>query len=149
MLDLVYEAMRGCLMDDVVRLSGKLRMELLSLVLLAPLLQADLRAIPSSRMWLVDASSKKLAVVSTDIGKAVAAELSRFTMRKGSWSRMIPPAMQWARRHGILAEDDELPGGTDPNMAGSRWIWEDLVQGAAFQLDRVKRTRRFDHINLS
>ena len=83
--------MRGREMDDVLRLSGKLRMELLSWVILAPLLQANLRAAPSSRLWLVDASSKKIAVVSTDIGKTVATELSRFTLRKGSWSRMLSP----------------------------------------------------------
>ena len=59
--------MRERQLDDVLRLSGKLRSELLSLVLLAPLLQANLRASPTSRLWLVDASSRKLAVVSTAI----------------------------------------------------------------------------------
>ena len=136
-------------MDDVLRLSGRLRMELLSLVILSPLLQSDLRATPSSRMWLVDASSKKIAVVSTPLGDNAAKELGRFTLRKGSWSRMIPPAMQWARRHNILAEEDELPDGIDPDVAGSRWIWEELVQNSSFRLDRAKRARAFNHINFS
>ena len=46
LLETVYEAMRERQLDDVLRLSGKLRSELLSLVLLAPLLQANLRASP-------------------------------------------------------------------------------------------------------
>ena len=62
---------------------------------------------------------------------------------------MLPPAMHWARRHNVLAEDDELPDGVDPNASGSRWIWEELVQSSDFRLDRVKRARAFDHINLS
>ena len=60
-----------------------------------------------------------------------------------------PPAMQWARRHDIVAEADELPDGVDPNVLGSRWIWEELVQSSHFRLDRVKRARAYDHINLS
>ena len=46
LLESVYEAMRGRALDDVLRLSGKLHMKLASLVILAPLLQADLRAVP-------------------------------------------------------------------------------------------------------
>ena len=57
LLELVYEAMRVRDLDDVLRLSGRLRMELLSLVIVAPLMCADLRAAPSDRLWLVDASS--------------------------------------------------------------------------------------------
>ena len=67
LLETVYEALRGRELTDVLRLSGKLRMELLSLVIVAPLLQANLRATPGDRLWLVDASSQKLAVVSSAI----------------------------------------------------------------------------------
>ena len=62
---------------------------------------------------------------------------------------MLPPGMQWARRHGILAEADELPNGPDPTITGSRWIWEELVSGATFKLDLVRWTRKLDHINVS
>ena len=44
LLESVYEALRGRELSDVLRLSGRLRAELFSLVLIAPLLQADLRA---------------------------------------------------------------------------------------------------------
>jgi hypothetical protein len=91
LLELVYEALRGRELDDVLRLSGRLRSELLSLVLLAPLLQANLRAAPDDRLWLVDASSQKLAVVSTPIPPSLSKELGRFALRKGTWSRMLPP----------------------------------------------------------
>ena len=37
----------------------------------------------------------------------------------------------------------------DPNITGSRWIWEELVSGSTFKLDLVRRTRRLDHINVS
>ena len=137
------------MLDDVLRLSGKLRTEFLSLVIVAPLMQADLRATPGDRVWLVDASSHTLAVVSAAIPRELSNELGRFTLRKGSWSRMLPPSMQWARRHGLLPEADELPDGPDPHITGSRWIWEELVSGSAFKLDLVRRTRRLDHINVS
>ena len=119
LLEAVYEAFRGRELDDVLRLSGKLRAELLSLVIIAPLMQANLRAAPTDRLWLVDASSRKLAVVSTAINPKLAKELGRFSLRKGVWNRMLPPSMQWARSHGILAEDDELPrvGGDRANDA--------------------------------
>ena len=38
LLEVVYEALRGRELDDVLRLSSKLRSELLSLVIMAPLL---------------------------------------------------------------------------------------------------------------
>ena len=59
LLELIYEAMRGREMEDVLRLSGRLRMELLSLVIMASFLRTDLRAVSSSRLFQVDASSKK------------------------------------------------------------------------------------------
>ena len=62
---------------------------------------------------------------------------------------MLPPAMQWARKHGLLPGDDELPSGPDPNITGPRWIWEELVNASTFRLDTVRRTRRLDHINVS
>ena len=62
---------------------------------------------------------------------------------------MLPPSLQWARTHGLLSDDHELPCGPDPLMAGSRWIWEELVEGSTFRLDTVRRTRRLDHINVS
>ena len=91
LLETVYEALRGRELDDVLRLSGKLRSELLSLVIVAPLLQANLRAAPDDRLWLVDASSRKLAVVSTPIHRSLSKELGRLALRKGTWSRMLPP----------------------------------------------------------
>ena len=127
LLECVYEALRGRELDDVLRLSCKLHAELLSLVIMAPLMQANLRAAPGDRLWLVDASSHKLAVVSADIQRELSKELGRFSLRKGSWSRMLPPGMQWARSHGILPEEDELPDGPDPIITGSRWIREELV----------------------
>ena len=90
---------------------------------------------------LVDTSFKKIAVVSSEIGTTIATELSRFTLRKGSWSRMLPPGVQWARRHNILAEKEELPDGVDPNASGSRWIWEELVQSSSFRLGGPSRQR--------
>ena len=149
LLETVYEALRGRELDDVLRLSGKLRSELLSLVIMAPLLQANLRALPDDRLWLVDSSSKKLAVVSTPVHRSLAKELGRFALRKGTWSRMLPPSLQWARTHGLLAEHDELPLGSDSNITGSRWIWEELVEGSVFRLDTVRPTRRLDPINVS
>ena len=149
LLETVHEALRGRAFDEVLRLSDRLRSELLSLVIVAPLLQADLRAAPSDRLWLVEASSRKLAVVSADLPCPLSKELGRFTLRKGALNRLLPPSMQWARRHDLLAEDEELPNGPDPATTGSRWIWEELVAGSSFRLDLVRRTCRLDHINVS
>ena len=149
LLETVYEALRSLELDDVLRLSGKLRSELLSLVIIAPLLQANLRASPGDRLWLVDASSRKLAVVSSGIPRSLSKELGRFTLRNGSWSRLLPPGRQWARSHGLLSENDELLDGPDSAITGSRWIWEELVSGSGFRLGSVRRTRHLDHINVS
>ena len=60
---------------------------------------------------------------------------------------MLPPSMQWARSHGLLAEDDELPHGLDPSITGSRWIWEELVSSSTFRLDTVRSTQRLGHVS--
>ena len=40
-LELIYESLRGRQMDDVLRMAGRLRMELLSLVIMAPFFQTS------------------------------------------------------------------------------------------------------------
>ena len=62
LLETVYEALRGKEMNDVLRLSGKLRMELLTLVIIAPLLQTNLRALPTDRVWNGRGSSNRSRV---------------------------------------------------------------------------------------
>ena len=104
-LELVYETMLGRALDDVKRLSVRLRMGLLSLVILAPLLLADLRAVPSGLLWLLDASSQKFTIISTYISKNMARELARFTLRKCSWSKLLPPSPEAY----VMRDRDWLP----------------------------------------
>lgn len=61
LLDLVYEARKGRAAGDVPSLSSDLRLELLSLTLVAPLCFTNIRAETSDTLYAVDASDAAVA----------------------------------------------------------------------------------------
>ena len=56
-----------------------------------------------------DASSTWMAAVRADLDEKVIQECSRHSLKKGNWSRLLPPDKAWMRSHGILKPEDELP----------------------------------------
>ena len=72
----------------MVILPASVRGELLSLAVLAPLLQADLRAPVSDRLFSVDASPQGAGVVEAQVEPGLGRELWRFRYR-----RRAPPVL--------------------------------------------------------
>lgn len=68
---------------------GPLVAELWTLVGLAPLFCSDLKAPSSLQLYAVDASDLKVAGVATSLTKEFAQELSRHTMTRSVWSRLL------------------------------------------------------------
>jgi len=57
-----------------------------------------------------DASSEWMAAVA-EIDPALAAEFSRFSLKKSNWTKLLPPGKAWLRQHELLSVEEELPGG--------------------------------------
>ena len=69
----------------------------------------NLRAKPATIFSCVDASNWGYAHVKTDVKATDTLELSRHTIQKGAWSRLLSRTDRWMREHGILDEAHELP----------------------------------------
>ena len=148
MLDLAYEAVKRFKRQDVVRMSRRLKQELLTLCIFAPLMYTDLRAQFSSEIHLTDASSALKAVVSAPLDVNVVREVSRFALKKGRWVRMLTPVQRWLKEHGMLGEAEELPEGSLAEEPGVP-IFEELVTSLEFETTLVCKTCRGSHINVS
>ena len=96
LLKITYDVLRGRGNNDVVLVGGRLRDELFSLVVLAPLFSADLRATEPDALYLTDASVACRAVVSAQIAPALGAVLWRRATRRGKWSRLLRGAKSLA-----------------------------------------------------
>ena len=109
-LDLIFGPLgAGLEHDDVVRLSDEMRSELIAICTLAPLAVVNLRAGFCDFVAATDASTDAMAGVHADIPVKVVAEVSRHSLRKGVWSRLLPVEKAWLKEHDLLLADDELP----------------------------------------
>ena len=146
LLDLVYDALRGRDPTDVLQLSPLLREELMTLVVVAPVALTELRARPSSHLYMTDASSHTIASCRCPLPPAIAQELVRYTCRRGRWARLLAPAARWQREHGLLEPTCELPAG---NADPGHEVWQGVLASLSFGDVLTQKVRRRDHINVS
>ena len=78
----------------------------------------------------------------------VVRELSRHTLKKVRWSRLLSPAQNWMKEKGLLGEDEELPSGEILEEAVTP-LFESLVPSLTFAIIHVSITFKGDLINLS
>ncbi len=144
-LDYIFQACknrRGC---DIVRLSGRLKSELLIIACVLPFACTNLRAVVSPRITATDASTWWEASVCCDIPRPIAEELVRHSLRKSIWCRLLPPGKAWDRARGLLPASAELPDAEDELEMNP--LWEVLCTALAFKpflVDKSKSSRRIN-----
>ena len=119
--------------------------ELWSLVILAPLVQSNLRASFCTELAATDASDEWEAEVVTDLSEPLVEELSRHTLHKSVWTRLLHPEAAIRRARGDLSVEEELPG--DETLKGNR-LWQTLFRCLPFEVKWRQRIRRRRHINV-
>ena len=110
LVDLTFTAVQVGKPQTVLRLSPELSAELLSFVCVGHLAVIDLRVAVLPKVFATDASSSWQAGTKARLPKAVATELLRHTLQKGTWTRLLTPSAAYLREHDMLEPERELPG---------------------------------------
>ena len=145
LLQLIYTAQVGRPRNSIVKLSLALIAELWSLVILAPLATADLRAQTEPIIFLTDASNDSIAAVQSRVSVEFAREVHRHCLSKGSWSKLLSPWHAFLREHEELAAEDEIPDGA-PLICHPLWVA--LAEHLQFKEKLYQAQHRKRHINL-
>ena len=109
LLDVVFEPLTIKDQKIVIRLSEEIKSELLAVCVMGSLAVVNLRAGFAPFVCATDASLDWLAAVRAPLPSTITKELSRHTIRKGVWSKLLPPHSAWRRSHGLLPPEEELP----------------------------------------
>ena len=145
-LEEIYTQQRGVGTKQIIKLSAKLKDELMICIGMLPLAVIDLRLKPSELLVCSDASSTAEAAVVADIGCSRTQEFQRYGLQKGLWNRLLRPAAAYQRETDCLASEDELPDAASYKMNP---LWEVCVRGAQFcQFGPVKQSKGRSHINV-
>ena len=147
LMDIIFDPMRvECPRNQVIRLSDELLSELASLAIMGPLAVVNLRAKFASFVIATDASSDCMAGVRAQIHPKVTQELARHCLKKGIWSKLLPPGRALLRQHGLLSADEEVPDEgyrTNP-------LWDTMARALRYEEQwRRKIIRAAQHINIS
>ena len=146
LLDMFFLATRGREANDVVKLTGRLKSEMLICATLLPLAACNIRAEVDEVLVATDASDWGEAAVVAEIPSLLAQELYRHTLRKSVWTRLLAPAAAWLRSHELLSAEDELP---DPEQCfSSNPLWSVLARCLAYKLLYKHHSKSRRHINV-
>ena len=145
-LDSIFASLRGRQPRDVIRLANHTKSDLLICVVLLPWACTNLRAAVSGRVTATDASSTKEAAVVSLIPSQIALELTRHTLRKSVWAKLLSPSSEWLRKKGLLAPELELP---DPEECySSNPLWLTLAEGLVYKEQFCRNRNPLLHINI-
>ena len=144
LLDIIFEPLGISDGNQVVALSPALQDELCALCCTFLLAAADLRADFLPMVSATDASCERIAAVRAHLPKTCAAEFARFSLKKGTWSRLLPPGRAALRSKGKLDPADELPG----LGLVSHPLWSILARGLWYEEVWVAEVFGQPHINL-
>ena len=145
-MNYIFQACRGRSEKDIVKLSGRLRGELLVLGCLLPVAVTNLRAQIQERIIATDASNHFEAAVMAEVPAPVCRELERYCLRKPLWSKLLPPGKAWERAHGCLDPSDEVPDGVVPYQTNP--FWETAAQCLDYEELFCRRVESVRHINV-
>ncbi len=143
-LDIIFEPLGIADGNQIVALSPALQDEMCILSSTFLLAVADLRADFLPMVSATDASGEYLAAVRAPLPEACAVEFSRYALKKGTWSRLLPPGRAALRAKGLLDPDDELPG----VGLTSHPLWSYLARGLEYEEVWVSEVFGQPHINL-
>lgn len=145
LLQLIYVAQIGRPRNSIIKLSPGLVAELWSLVILAPLATADLRAQTEPTVFLTDASNDSIAAVQSQVPLPFARELHRHCLSKGAWTKLLSPWHAFLREHDELGADEEIPSGA-PLICHPLWVA--VAEYLQFREKFCHQQHRKRHINL-
>ena len=81
--------------------------ELWTLAMMGPLAATNLRAQFNEQLIATDSSLDLTAGVEAHLPGPIAAEVAKRSLKRGIWSRLLPPAEAWKCSHGLLDPDAE------------------------------------------
>ena len=145
-MNLVFEAIAASSGDSqVVRLSGALKDELLTMMVVSTLAVVNLRAKILGTIRASDASDWGMAAVAGEVPVPIAREAMRLSLSKSCWTRLLPPGKAWLRTKGLLEPSEELPG---DELFDVHPFWEQLARSVEYkELWRKKHVRPV-HVNI-
>lgn len=143
-MNFIFEAIAIPQQAAIIRLSTDMVSELWSLVLLGPLAAANLRAQYTPFITATDASNHWLAAVRASVPQSIVSEAARRGLRKGRWSKLLPPHKAWRRAAGVLDETEELP----EDCFDARPLWVTLARCVEYTERWRKRVEKSTHINV-
>ena len=144
LLDVIFEPLAIADQKMVVRLSDELVDELLCICFMAPMSMVNLRAAYAPFLVATDASMDGLAGVMTDLTEEFTMELCRHSLRKSSWTTLLPPGKSWSRSHAMSeaeSYEDEADFEVHP-------LWELCARGCRFKTTWKAPVHQPLHINL-
>ena len=145
-MDLVFEALSIPDRTAILNLSPELKSELLSFALLGPLSCVNLRAKHVGFVTCTDSSKDWMAACQAAVPLPIQAELCRKSLRKSSWSRLLPPGKAWLRQHERLSPVDEMPGEVPFEVNP---LWELVARGLEFSERWRAPIQKSLHINVT
>jgi len=144
LLDIVFEPLAVADGNQVVALSPALQDELCSLCCTFLLAAADLRADFLPMVSATDASTEAMAAVRAAAPISVVKECARYSLKKSTWSRLLPPGRAELRWRQLLQPEDELPG----VGLTSHPLWSMLARGLTYEEIWRAEVHGSPHINL-
>ena len=143
-LDIIFEPLTIPDQRQTIRLSPELVSELCTLVVLGSLACVNLRADFYDQVAATDASGDFMAAVTAPCPSGVVQEVSRHTLRKGTWTKLLPSTQARERMHGLLDLQDEVPG----EMLKGHPLWDLLARCLTFSECWREHVPRPIHINV-
>ena len=144
LLDIIFEPLGIADGNKVVALSPALQDELCVLCCTFLLAVGDLRAGFLPMVSATDASSDAMAAVSAFLPAPVVKECARYALKKGTWSRLLPPGRAELRKRQLLSPEDELPG----EALTCHPLWSLLARGLHYEEQWRAEVYGSPHINL-
>lgn len=144
-MELVFEALAISDQKAVIRLSPAMIDELWTMALLGPLACINLRAQPTEFLVATDSSLSWTAGVSARLPKSICAEVMRRSLKRGVWSKLLPPHKAWLREHALLSEGEEMPG----EGYSSHPLWNMLASCLQYEFNWRKPILQRRHINVT
>ena len=144
LLDIIFEPLGIADGNKVVALSPALQDELCVLCSTFLLAVGDLRAGFLPMVSATDASSGAMAAVSAFLPAPVVKECARYALKKGTWSRLLPPGRAELRKLQLLSPEDELPG----DALTCHPLWSLLARGLHYEEQWRAEVYGSPHINL-
>ena len=83
----------------------------------------------------------------TRTSRAFVKELSRHTLTKGVWTRLLSPLKARARAFGDLEPEEEVPGGAG-DCSRAHPLWTELAKSRKYRLCWKRKSAKRRHINI-